>query len=357
MAGTRQIRPPSPSYSDAVSLLSPLQGELDIVTDLDMSIRTESSFHHSSLERVDRHEEYYIPTGDVVFMVENTLFRVHQHFFVRESAHFRTVVFPSSNFKQAQVGTSDAHPIIRNDVTAVDFARLLWVFYNDDYTYDATIDVWSSILRVAHNWGFDKVKSLAIREMEKTTMSPVDKAVLARDCDVGNDWLATAYAELGARDAPLTKEEGQRLGLYSVIQLAEVREKIRDRRANPPPPPSPPIPEVPKSSGDYAYDSRVAYPLAPSPRPLFGQVLPQAPNAVFGFADKYEVESDSRPVSRAESKFSSDKAPSIPPSAYPSPKQVSGVLDYEPAPDVAANVSREYTYDDIAIVRSVFSLT
>ncbi len=118
MAGTRQIRPPSPSYSDAVSLLSPLQGELDIVTDLDMSIRTDSSFHHSALERVDQHEEYYIPTGDVVFMVgcylittsdrlwllivicgratrlENTLFRVHQHFFVRESAHFRTVVFP-----------------------------------------------------------------------------------------------------------------------------------------------------------------------------------------------------------------------------------------------------------------------
>lgn len=223
-----------------------------------------------------------------------------------------------------------------------------------DYTYDATVEVWSSILRVAHNWGFDKVKDLAIREMEKTTMSPVDKAVLARDCDVGNDWLATAYAELGARDAPLTREEGRRLGVDAAIQLAEVREKIRDRRANPPVPPSLPIPEVPKCSADYAYDSRVrvASLLAPSPRPLFGQVLPQAPNAVFGFAGKYEVESDSRAVSRAESKFSSDK-----PSAYPSPKQISDVLDYEPAPDVAANVSREYTYDDIAIVRSVFSLT
>lgn len=73
MAGTLdfQIRPPSPSYSDAVSLISPLQEEIDCVTELDMSVRANSvrSFGGSSLERIDRHDKYYIPSGDAVFMV------------------------------------------------------------------------------------------------------------------------------------------------------------------------------------------------------------------------------------------------------------------------------------------------
>ena len=74
MAGTlsRKIRPPSPSYSesDAVSLISPLQDDIDIVTELDMSVRTVSTHSFDSpLERVNRHEKYYIPSGDAVFMV------------------------------------------------------------------------------------------------------------------------------------------------------------------------------------------------------------------------------------------------------------------------------------------------
>lgn len=74
MAGTlnRQIRPPSPSYSesDAISLISPLQEEIDVVTELDMSLRTVSTHSFDSpLERVNRHEKYYIPSGDAVFMV------------------------------------------------------------------------------------------------------------------------------------------------------------------------------------------------------------------------------------------------------------------------------------------------
>lgn len=71
MAGTLdlQIRPPSPSYSDAISLISPLQEEIDVVTELDMSVRTASSFNDEALVRVNQHEEYYIPSGDTVFMV------------------------------------------------------------------------------------------------------------------------------------------------------------------------------------------------------------------------------------------------------------------------------------------------
>ncbi|KLO19848.1 hypothetical protein SCHPADRAFT_43214 [Schizopora paradoxa] len=232
-----QIRPPSPSYNDAVSLISTPEANTTIIIQRVMSVSITNSFDESMApEKVRRHRKYYIPSGDVVFMVENTLFRVHHYFFIRESTYFQKTVFTSSDIPYS---SSDAHPIIISDATTTEFARLLWVFYNEDYSFEATADIWCSILRVAHKWGFDKVKGLAVKELEKTQMSPVDKAILARDCEVGNGWLLTAYAELGAREAPLTVEEGQKLGLNAVIQLAEVREKIRDRRNAPLPRRSP----------------------------------------------------------------------------------------------------------------------
>ncbi|KLO19846.1 hypothetical protein SCHPADRAFT_992456 [Schizopora paradoxa] len=231
-----QIRDPYPSYNDAVSLSCHLEESTIIVSHHDMSTTTANSFKDAVSERPRRHEKYYIATGDAV---DNTLFRVHQYFFTRESTYFQSI-FSSANFKSGLIGTSDAHPIIIYDAASTDFARLLWIFYNDAYSYDASDEVWCSVLRIAHKWRFDKVKALAASELEKVQMSPVDKAILARDCELGDEWLVTAYAELGARERPLTKEEGQKLGIDAVIYLAEVREKIRDRRARPPLPPLPP---------------------------------------------------------------------------------------------------------------------
>lgn len=68
--------------------------------------------------------------------------------------------------------------------------------------------------------------------MDLLPISPVDKAVMAREYQVDPErrWLETAYAALGAREEPLTKEEGRRLGLDVVLLLARVRERIRERK-------------------------------------------------------------------------------------------------------------------------------
>ena len=81
-------------------------------------------------------------------------------------------------------------------------------------------------------WGFPHVKDLAVREMDKLPIPPVDRAVMARAfaVDPSRRWLEIAYAALGTREQPLTREEGERLGLDVVLHLAEVRERIRARR-------------------------------------------------------------------------------------------------------------------------------
>ena len=54
--------------------------------------------------------------------------------------------------------------------------------------------------------------------------SAVDKIVLANDYKI-KDWLLDAYDEVCARREPLTIEEGQRLGMDTVIKIANFRER------------------------------------------------------------------------------------------------------------------------------------
>ena len=81
-------------------------------------------------------------------------------------------------------------------------------------------------------WQFATVKWLAIKELTKLKVPAVDKAAMAcaYDVDPSWKWQETAYAELGARDEPIQKEEGMRLGLDIVLKLTELRERIRERR-------------------------------------------------------------------------------------------------------------------------------
>ncbi|TDL18026.1 hypothetical protein BD410DRAFT_512584 [Rickenella mellea] len=66
--------------------------------------------------------------------------------------------------------------------------------------------------------------------MERLYVTPVLKAELAQKYDIGRDWAVTAYAALGAREEPLTYEEGDQLGLKVALQIAEVRERVQQRR-------------------------------------------------------------------------------------------------------------------------------
>ena len=103
---------------------------------------------------IRRHAEYYIQGGDTVFrvrkfvitivfcrvplantmmlrQVEDTLFRVHGHFFTRGgSAFFHSKLRHPPPPREFPKGVSDAHPLVLEDIRKVDFERLLWVFYN-----------------------------------------------------------------------------------------------------------------------------------------------------------------------------------------------------------------------------------
>lgn len=181
--------------------------------------------------------------------VENQLFKVHRYFFIRESHVFRDIL-PAAHPENARLEQPLEYKPIKLDVASLDFERLLWVFYNPCVSpsvrywtfhwlwlstqhrnfgqYEATVDEWSSILRLAHLWKFQDIKELAIRYLDKMTIEPVHQAALAQTCDVELNWKLNSYNAIGIREEPLTEEEGLRLGLTTTTRLVRARERIRD---------------------------------------------------------------------------------------------------------------------------------
>ncbi|KAI0002398.1 hypothetical protein BJV74DRAFT_815595 [Russula compacta] len=179
-------------------------------------------------ERIVRNNDYYLQGGDVVFRVENNLFRVHRYFFTRDSAFFRERLPHPPPPGEFTKGSSDNNPFVLEDTFKVDFERLLWVFYNPKYSiYDGSVEEWSSILKLAHQWEFIEVKAFALRELEQLEMPALQKIILYHTHDINRNLLLEAYTALAVRDESITIEEGRQLGLETALMLAHVREVAR----------------------------------------------------------------------------------------------------------------------------------
>ncbi|KAF9479073.1 hypothetical protein BDN70DRAFT_807554 [Pholiota conissans] len=187
---------------------------------------------HKNLQTLVRHPVYYISTGDLSFLVEHVQFRVHKYFFDRESTYFGSKLSVPQTPGTPLRGSSDANAILLDAVTAEEFAKFLWVFYNPKYSiYDAPTEDWEIILILAHRWGFPEVKNLAVRELEKKTMLDVKRIKLYHDTHVARHFLIPRYAALCEREEPLSLAEGMDLGMETTLMIARGREEARASRS------------------------------------------------------------------------------------------------------------------------------
>lgn len=93
--------------------------------------------------------------------------------------------------------------------------------------YDADVEEWTSILKLAHLWEFTGVKTLALRELEGLEIPPLKKIIMYHSYAVDRDLLQAAYIALTVRPEPITIEEGRELGLETALQIARARELAR----------------------------------------------------------------------------------------------------------------------------------
>ncbi|KAF8172811.1 hypothetical protein K438DRAFT_1981295 [Mycena galopus ATCC 62051] len=172
-----------------------------------------------SLQGVKQNEKYYLDGGDLHIIADDQEFRVHRYFFERDSARFRTLL-ASPSPGQPRQGSSHLTAVKLQGVTVKDFETFLLVFYNPTYSlYDTTVSEWGCILHLGHEWQFAEVVKLAVRELEKMSMSIVDRIALYQKHKVSEDLLVPHYASLCMRGCPLDLEESERLGMSTVVLI------------------------------------------------------------------------------------------------------------------------------------------
>jgi len=182
------------------------------------------------VSRVVRHKEFYIRGGDMTVLVENHLYRIHSYFFERESLFFRNKFASASENGEDRLGATEEAPYSLEDVKSEDFARFLWVFYNPKYgQYDAPLEWWLSILHLATRWQFDGVKELTIAALEQIEIEGVEKIAIYHNYNINKHLLVPSYMAVCRREKPLSLMEGSKLGMETVLRIAEARERLRQQ--------------------------------------------------------------------------------------------------------------------------------
>ena len=93
--------------------------------------------------------------------------------------------------------------------------------------YNATLDEWIRILKIAQSWKFPEVKKLVARSLEQLEIGHVQKIVTYHEYGIDRTLLIPSYAALCARAEPISSNEGNALGMDTVLMLAAARERAR----------------------------------------------------------------------------------------------------------------------------------
>ncbi|KAG2068150.1 hypothetical protein BDR04DRAFT_792080 [Suillus decipiens] len=170
---------------------------------------------------IHHHPEYYLNDGNITFHVEGTLFRVHRHFFERESQFFVKEFADTP-----QDGTSDSRAFRLDKVTSADFAKMLWVWYNPSYRRESKPkEHWLTILELSTAWKFPEMKKLAVAELQKLDIEPIEKITMYDKYDIDKSLLLPAYKLLCKRASRMSDEEGEQLKMPTVLGILEARER------------------------------------------------------------------------------------------------------------------------------------
>ncbi|TRM68913.1 hypothetical protein BD626DRAFT_472357 [Schizophyllum amplum] len=171
--------------------------------------------YHNGSPAPQRSAQFYFSDGTLFVRVEDVVFRVYRHFFEKSSSVWLQML------RNRLVGVK-SNPLVLTDVKAADFEQLLCLVY-PDFTGPGptTAEQWTGVLTLASQWKIDPLFKLAVQKVEPL-LSPVDKLVLGNKYDI-DGWAKAAYEELCLRRAPLSKEEGRKLGVDAVVKINEMK--------------------------------------------------------------------------------------------------------------------------------------
>jgi hypothetical protein len=92
-----------------------------------------------------------------------------------------------------------------------------------------TKDEWISVLKLSTQWYFLDIRDLAIKQLSnRTDIGSVDRILLARQYDVPV-WLRMGINELAQCHEGISREDAEKIGWETALQLCRVREMALSR--------------------------------------------------------------------------------------------------------------------------------
>ncbi|KAF9555042.1 hypothetical protein CPC08DRAFT_712348 [Agrocybe pediades] len=168
--------------------------------------------------RIIRDLSHYLESKFVVFEVGDRVFRTPTHRFIQESPSFAEAynlqLYTDLSDKINTLGSarkrlSDDHVIKLNDTRPDDFKCLLKVMYplNLSMRILLTSEEWISVLSIATERGFFRIRQMAISELERLkSLSSIQKVCLGWEMGF-TSWVIDGLVELVLRSATIDDDE------------------------------------------------------------------------------------------------------------------------------------------------------
>ncbi|KAF8515525.1 hypothetical protein BU17DRAFT_93564 [Hysterangium stoloniferum] len=122
-------------------------------------------------------------------------------------------------------GQTDAKPIRLDQVSLVDFERLLKFLHPLELSPKFDLDEWDSILGLAKKWDMTAVRLRVVGTLDRQDISnhPEYQIYYGRKYD-HDPWVYNGLTTLLIRKEGLTEKEGKTLGIKDTIRCARARE-------------------------------------------------------------------------------------------------------------------------------------
>ncbi|KAF8345186.1 hypothetical protein F5887DRAFT_1196373 [Amanita rubescens] len=173
-----------------------------------------------------KNEEYYLE--DTIFQVEDQLFKVHRHLFVRLSQVFRDMYAIPVCGDAGPNALSVDQPLVLEGIEKKDFIQLLRCLYPlqyGDHNLEFSLEEWQSVLKLALRYEMAEIKMFVVKKMTPLlTDFPSLQIHLARTYNI-QSWLGPGLSRLVWRAEPLSQEDVRLVGLSDSLKICALREK------------------------------------------------------------------------------------------------------------------------------------
>jgi len=161
----------------------------------------------------------------VTFQVEDELFRLPQHPFMKSPVFRATFSLPRPS--GTAEGETDDQPFKLEGVDKQAFGHFLQGMFLDPRVEPKTlgIDVWVSVLRLAGMWEFHEIRKFAVDVLDGIGLSAIDKVLYGEEFNATR-WLSEGYEALVKDEATISNDDAARLGWKTAARLLRVRELL-----------------------------------------------------------------------------------------------------------------------------------